>query len=102
MYREGNVLSSFDFQSHVGCRRVNRGTKRPEGKRGNSVTQRLLEFRKEGPPRFCYFCLDQILVRPYRHNEYERFIPIAYPYYGAAFSMMAGFLIFTFVHLYSK
>ncbi|EOY17406.1 Dolichyl-diphosphooligosaccharide-protein glycosyltransferase 48kDa subunit family protein [Theobroma cacao] len=44
----------------------------------------------------------QILVRPYRHNEYERFIPTAYPYYGAAFSMMAGFLIFTFVHLYSK
>ncbi|XP_038711687.1 dolichyl-diphosphooligosaccharide--protein glycosyltransferase 48 kDa subunit-like isoform X2 [Tripterygium wilfordii] len=29
----------------------------------------------------------QIPVRPYRHNEYERFIPAAYPYYGAAFSM---------------
>ncbi|XWS39833.1 hypothetical protein CRYUN_Cryun18bG0088400 [Craigia yunnanensis] len=44
----------------------------------------------------------QIPVRPYRHNEYERFIPAAYPYYGAAFSMMAGFFIFSFVHLYSK
>ncbi|XP_031267046.1 dolichyl-diphosphooligosaccharide--protein glycosyltransferase 48 kDa subunit isoform X2 [Pistacia vera] len=44
----------------------------------------------------------QIPVRPYRHNEYERFIPTAYPYYGAAFSMMAGFFVFTFVHLYSK
>lgn len=44
----------------------------------------------------------QIPVRPYRHNEYERFIPAAYPYYGAAFSMMAGFFIFTVVHLYSK
>ncbi|KAK6253376.1 hypothetical protein QUC31_015096 [Theobroma cacao] len=44
----------------------------------------------------------QIPVRPYRHNEYERFIPTAYPYYGAAFSMMAGFFIFSFVHLYSK
>ncbi|KAJ4716464.1 Dolichyl-diphosphooligosaccharide--protein glycosyltransferase 48 kDa subunit [Melia azedarach] len=44
----------------------------------------------------------QIPVRPYRHNEYERFIPAAYPYYGAAFSMMAGFFVFTFVHLYSK
>lgn len=44
----------------------------------------------------------QIPVRPYRHNEYERFIPAAYPYYGAAFSMMVGFFIFTAVHLYSK
>ncbi|XWS63040.1 hypothetical protein CRYUN_Cryun06bG0062700 [Craigia yunnanensis] len=38
----------------------------------------------------------------HRHNEYERFIPAAYPYYGAAFSMMAGFFIFFFVHPYSK
>ncbi|XP_044509829.1 dolichyl-diphosphooligosaccharide--protein glycosyltransferase 48 kDa subunit-like isoform X1 [Mangifera indica] len=44
----------------------------------------------------------QIPVRPYRHNEYERFIPAAYPYYGAAFSMMAGFFVFTIFHLYSK
>ncbi|KAI4375703.1 hypothetical protein MLD38_013540 [Melastoma candidum] len=44
----------------------------------------------------------QIPVRPFRHNEYERFIPTAYPYYGAAFSMMAGFFLFTFVHLYNK
>ncbi|KAJ7967356.1 Dolichyl-diphosphooligosaccharide--protein glycosyltransferase 48 kDa subunit [Quillaja saponaria] len=44
----------------------------------------------------------QIPVRPYKHNEYERFIPAAYPYYGAAFSMMAGFFLFTVVHLYNK
>ncbi|KAJ8763498.1 hypothetical protein K2173_002381 [Erythroxylum novogranatense] len=44
----------------------------------------------------------QIPVRPYRHNEYERFIPAAYPYYGATFSMMAGFFAFTVVYLYSK
>ncbi|XP_021896719.1 dolichyl-diphosphooligosaccharide--protein glycosyltransferase 48 kDa subunit-like [Carica papaya] len=44
----------------------------------------------------------QIPVRPYRHDEYERFIPAAYPYYGAAFSMMAGFFILTVVHLYNK
>ncbi|KAE8691508.1 Dolichyl-diphosphooligosaccharide--protein glycosyltransferase 48 kDa subunit [Hibiscus syriacus] len=44
----------------------------------------------------------QIPVRPYRHNEYERFIPTAYPYYGAAFSTMAGFFVFSFVHLYNK
>ncbi|GJV82450.1 dolichyl-diphosphooligosaccharide--protein glycosyltransferase 48 kDa subunit [Tanacetum coccineum] len=28
----------------------------------------------------------QIPVRPFRHNEYERFIPTAFPYYGASFS----------------
>ncbi|EEF37224.1 dolichyl-diphosphooligosaccharide--protein glycosyltransferase, putative [Ricinus communis] len=28
----------------------------------------------------------QIPVRPYRHNEYERFITTAYPYYGASFT----------------
>ncbi|KAF3435620.1 hypothetical protein FNV43_RR22711 [Rhamnella rubrinervis] len=44
----------------------------------------------------------QIPVRPFRHNEYERFIPAAYPYYGAAFSMMTGFFIFTVIHLYNK
>lgn len=44
----------------------------------------------------------QIPVRPFRHNEYERFIPTAYPYYGAAFSMMGGFFIFTIAHLYTK
>ncbi|CAO2815088.1 unnamed protein product [Amaranthus hypochondriacus] len=43
----------------------------------------------------------QIPVRPFRHDEYERFITAAYPYYGACFSMMAGFFVFTVVHLYS-
>ncbi|KAF8406391.1 hypothetical protein HHK36_008478 [Tetracentron sinense] len=44
----------------------------------------------------------QIPVRPFRHNEYERFITAAFPYYGASFSTMAGFFIFTFVYLYNK
>ncbi|KAK9691126.1 hypothetical protein RND81_09G177500 [Saponaria officinalis] len=44
----------------------------------------------------------QIPVRPFRHNEFERFITAAYPYYGACFSMMAGFFAFTLAHLYSK
>jgi len=43
-----------------------------------------------------------VKVRPFRHNEYERFIPAAYPYYAAAFSMMTGFAIFSFVFLYHK
>ncbi|CAH1421633.1 unnamed protein product [Lactuca virosa] len=44
----------------------------------------------------------QIPVRPFRHNEYERFIPTAFPYYGASFSTMAAFFVFSFVYLYSK
>lgn len=44
----------------------------------------------------------QIPVRPFRHNEYERFLPAAYPYYGASFSMMAGFFIFSIAYLYHK
>lgn len=44
----------------------------------------------------------QIPVRPFKHDEYERFITTAYPYYGGCFSMMAGFLIFTLFHLYFK
>ncbi|XP_073005920.1 dolichyl-diphosphooligosaccharide--protein glycosyltransferase 48 kDa subunit [Typha latifolia] len=44
----------------------------------------------------------QIPVRPFRHNEYERFITAAYPYYGASFSTMAAFFIFSIVYLYHK
>ncbi|KAG6548466.1 hypothetical protein Mapa_009954 [Marchantia paleacea] len=44
----------------------------------------------------------QIPVRPFRHNEYERFIKAAYPYYGGAFSMMTGFFVFGIVFLYHK
>ncbi|PSS30803.1 Dolichyl-diphosphooligosaccharide--protein like [Actinidia chinensis var. chinensis] len=44
----------------------------------------------------------QIPVRPFRHNEYERFIPTAFPYYGASFSTMAAFFIFSIIYLYNK
>lgn len=39
---------------------------------------------------------------PLRHNEYERFIVSAFPYYASAFSMMAGVCIFSFVFLHFK
>lgn len=44
----------------------------------------------------------QVSVRPFRHNEYERFIECAFPYYASAFSMMAGVFVFGIVFLYSK
>jgi len=44
----------------------------------------------------------QVSVRPLRHNQYERFISSAYPYYTSAFSMMAGVFIFALVFLHYK
>jgi len=45
---------------------------------------------------------DSIPVRPFRHNEYERFIPAAFPYYASAFSMMLGFSLFSCFFLYHR
>jgi len=42
----------------------------------------------------------QLSVRPLRHDQYERFISSAYPYYFSAFSMMAGVSLLSFVVLY--
>lgn len=44
----------------------------------------------------------QIPVRPFRHDEYERFILSAFPYYGASFSTMIAFFVFGIVFLYHK
>jgi len=41
-------------------------------------------------------------VRPFRHDEYERFIPAAFPYYASSFSMMGGFFLFSFFFLYHR
>jgi len=41
-------------------------------------------------------------VRPVRHNEYERFIDSAFPYYASALSMMAGLFVFSWVFLFHK
>eukprot|EP01133_Synstelium_polycarpum_P006743 gene6743-7837_t len=38
-------------------------------------------------------------IRPYRHDSYERFIPSAYPYYAACFSMIGGVFVFSIVFL---
>lgn len=35
---------------------------------------------------------DLVAVRPFRHNEYERFIATAYPYYASAASVMLAFI----------
>jgi len=41
-------------------------------------------------------------VRPFRHDEYQRFLPTAYPYYLGAASMIIGFAVFTVVFLFGS
>ncbi|KAI9487526.1 MAG: Dolichyl-diphosphooligosaccharide--protein glycosyltransferase subunit WBP1 [Benjaminiella poitrasii] len=42
---------------------------------------------------------DQVSIRPFRHNEYPRFLTAAYPYYASTGSMIVGFLVFSAVWL---
>ena len=44
----------------------------------------------------------QFSVRPWRHDQYERFISSAYPYYASAFSMMFGVVMFSVVFLHHQ
>lgn len=46
--------------------------------------------------------ITRVPVRPFRHNEYERFIDAAYPYYAGSFSMMAGLFVFSWFFLYNR
>jgi len=46
--------------------------------------------------------IDRVPVRPFRHNEYERFIPSAFPYYAGATSMLVGLFLFSWVFLYHR
>ena len=41
-------------------------------------------------------------MRPYKHNEFERFLTAAYPYYAAAASTMTAFFVFSFLYLYQN
>jgi len=45
---------------------------------------------------------EQVSIHPFRHDQFERFIDVAFPYYASAFSMMAGFFVFGIVFLYSR
>lgn len=43
----------------------------------------------------------QVSIRPFKHNEYERFIFSAYPYYSSAISATIAFFVFSIVFLFS-
>jgi oligosaccharyltransferase complex subunit beta len=44
----------------------------------------------------------QVSIRPFKHNEYERFIFSAFPYYSSCFSAMIGLFIFSICFLFSS
>ena len=46
--------------------------------------------------------VQQVSVTPYRHDQYERFLWVAYPYYVSALTLMGAFVLFGWVFLYGK
>lgn len=64
------------------------------------VYQFKVDYARTGLTRL--FSATQYSVRPLRHDQYERFIKSAYPYYASAFSMMFGVVIFSIVFLHYK
>lgn len=41
-------------------------------------------------------------MRPYKHDEYERFLLVAYPYQFGLVSTIGSTFVFIVVYLYSK
>lgn len=60
----------------------------------------VLEYRRPGYSRI--ELEEQVPIRPYKHNEYERFITQAFPYYASIAAMMAGFFVTGLAFLYTK
>lgn len=48
------------------------------------------------------FSSEKLPVRPFRHDQYDRFLTAAFPYYTSAISMVIGFLVFSVAFLYSR
>lgn len=44
----------------------------------------------------------QVSLRPFKHNEYERFISSAFPYYASAISANVAFVVFTIAFLFTN
>lgn len=41
-------------------------------------------------------------LRPYRHNEFPRYLPVAYPYYLTIIVLFLAFILFSIIILFSK
>ncbi|VDM64246.1 unnamed protein product [Angiostrongylus costaricensis] len=60
----------------------------------------LVDYRRVGYTHL--YNTQQVSVRPLLHNQYERFVRSAYPYYASSFSMMVGVVLFSLVFLHFK
>jgi len=57
-----------------------------------------INYKRKG---WGYLFTEQLVsVRPFRHDEYQRFLTAAYPYYLGSASMIIGFIVFTFIFLF--
>ena len=64
------------------------------------VFKYVIDYKHLG---YSYINLQQVVpVRPFKHDEYERFLLPAYPYYVSVLSTMVAFFMLGFVYLYSK
>jgi oligosaccharyltransferase complex subunit beta len=64
------------------------------------VFKYVMEYKRKG---YSYIDLELVVpVRPFKHDEYQRFLPAAYPYYASAASTMAAFFVVGLVLLYGK
>lgn len=45
---------------------------------------------------------ERVTVRPYKHDEYERFLFVASPYTFSMIATIVGTFVFVVVYLYSK
>jgi oligosaccharyltransferase complex subunit beta len=62
------------------------------------VFKYAVDYRRLG---YSAIALQQVVpVRPFRHDEYERFLLAAYPYYASAAGTMAAFFLLGLVFLY--
>ena len=62
------------------------------------VYKMSIKYRRRG---YSYLWTDELVsVRPFRHDEYDRFLPTAYPYYLGAASIVTGFTVFTAAFLF--
>lgn len=60
----------------------------------------IVDYRRVGYTHL--YDMQQVSVRPLLHNQYERFIRSAFPYYASSFSMMVGVVLFSLVFLHFK
>jgi oligosaccharyltransferase complex subunit beta len=64
------------------------------------VFKYVIDYKHAG---YSYINLQQVVpVRPFKHDEYERFLVAAYPYYASVLSTMAAFFMLGFAFLYSR